>query len=207
MRLPILVAVAAVSGCAIGNEYDYRAATAPVPQTSADTLAVTMTDHRPYVLSGEKSPDFVGLQRAGFGIPYSVTTESGAPLADDLTVFLANSFTGSGTKVETILLPPGASDADALARFQRTSADRLLLIEIREWKTDHYSQVTVHWDLAARVYDQRGTLLGQNRIQGTEGTGEGFWSLESGKSRIAAGEAQRRFGELLSKPSIVAALN
>ncbi|MCL5776433.1 hypothetical protein M1105_05450 [Limibaculum sp. FT325] len=206
MRLAILFALMTLAGCAIGNEYDYRAASAPVPASSAETLAVAVTDHRPYVLSGDKSPDFVGLQRAGFGIPYNVTTASGAPLADDLSVLLANSFAAAGTEVEIIRLPNGASADAALEQFKGTAADRFLLIEMLEWKSDHYAQVTIHWNLVGQVYDRSGRLLGEDRIQGTRGTGEGFWSLEAGKNRIVTAEAKRLFGELLARPSIAGAL-
>ena len=48
-------------GCATGNKYNYQAELASLPlRTQIEkTLVLNLQDQRPYVLSGEKAPDFV----------------------------------------------------------------------------------------------------------------------------------------------------
>lgn len=205
-RLVPLVAVAAVAAaCAIGNRYDYRTGSAGVAQTGDARIAVAVTDLRGYVLSGDKPASFVGLQRGGFGNPYDVSTASGAPMAADFAELLRKSFAANGTSVEVIPLEPGADAGAALAAFRGGDADRLLLREMHEWKTDVHAQVTVHWHLTARVFDRPGRLLAEESVRGREGTGTSGLSDEA-KGRIASAEASRRLGKLLSRPAIADAL-
>ncbi|MEM6548667.1 MAG: hypothetical protein AAF713_13100 [Pseudomonadota bacterium] len=207
MRTQALLVASALllGGCAIGNTYDYRAASVGLPATTPETLAIGVADQRDYVLSGKKTIDFIGLQRGGYGNPFDVTTASGKSLAEDFTALLAKSFGASGTRVETVVLAPGIAPDAAIERFQDTSAGRFLLIEMREWKTDAFAQVTVHWDLTARVFDANGNLLASETVQGVEGTEEsGVFQDE--KAKIAQREAKRRFEELLKTSEIASAL-
>ena len=79
--------------CAAGNKYNYRAelTSLPLTTTAEKTLLLSLAERRPYVLSGDKTPNFVGLQRGGFGNPFDVTTASGKSLMDDMAVSLAAS--------------------------------------------------------------------------------------------------------------------
>ena len=45
-------------------------------------VAVASLDQRPTVLRGESPANYVGMQRAGFGNTFNVTTNSGLPFAD-----------------------------------------------------------------------------------------------------------------------------
>lgn len=201
----ISVAILA-SACAIGNRYDYRAGSAKVPDTGDSRIAVAVTDSRSYVLSGEKPANFVGLQRGGFGNPFDVTTASGAPMATDFAELLRTSFVARGSSVDVFPLQTGADVEAALAAYRGTDADRLLLLEIHEWKTDVYAQITVHWNLTAKVFDRSGRLLAEESIQGTGGTGTIGGLSDEAKGRIAAAEASRLLGELLNRAAIKDAL-
>ena len=203
--IAILGTALLLAGCAIGNKYDLSAGTAPLAETTT-SIAIAISDQRAYVLNGDKTPNFVGLQRGGYGNPFDVTTRSGAPLADDLTKLLVNSYTQAGARASALQVPRGATERDALPAFNATEADRLLLIEMREWKTDVFAQVTVSFDVTARVFDRSGTELASQSIRGTEGTGTSG-VFEERKNEIANSEVRRRFGELLSRPDITAALN
>ena len=87
--LVIAAAFVALGGCAIGNKYDYEVASIELPVVGTNEIGVAVVDRRPYVVSGDKQPDFVGLQRGGFGNPFDVTTKSGNPMAADMQVALA----------------------------------------------------------------------------------------------------------------------
>lgn len=202
----LFLLVGLLGGCAIGNKYDYQIARAEVaaPAPAPADLAVAVVDLRPYVLDRDKTPDFVGLQRGGYGNPFDVTTKSGAPLASEFTQLLQRSFARDGVLPPALVLTAGAPAADIQSAFAATKASRLLLVEMREWKSDVFAQVTMHWDLTGRVYDRNGATLGEDRVQGTAGTGQG--GLETANSLIAATQAAKRFGELLAKPGLAPAL-
>ena len=205
-RMIAFMAVASLAvGCAVGNQYDYRAGSASVPDTGASRIAIAVTDLRSYVVTGEKPVDFVGLQRGGFGNPFDVTTSSGAPLASDFADLLRNSFATKGAEADVIPLTADTEAEAAVAAFMDSDADRLLIVEVHEWKTDVYAQVTVHWNLTAKVFDRSGRRLAEESLRGVQGTGtSGLFEAE--KNRIATAEASKRFSELLARPAIAAAL-
>tara|TARA_A100001037_G_C14924371_1_gene533143 strand:+ start:189 stop:476 length:288 start_codon:yes stop_codon:yes gene_type:complete len=79
IRLFAILAICILSGgCAVGVQHSYSAADTKFDITadSRVTVAVAMHDRRPYIVSGDKAGNFVGLQRAGFGTPCDLTTES-----------------------------------------------------------------------------------------------------------------------------------
>ena len=63
-----------IAGCAAGNQYDYSGSDLALPITGSGDIGVAVLDVRPYVLNGDKKPDFVGLQRGGFGNPFDVSS-------------------------------------------------------------------------------------------------------------------------------------
>lgn len=204
-RMFSAVAVAlTLSACAIGNEYNYNAANATISAETDKSVTAAVVDQRAYVLSGNKSPNFVGLQRGGFGNPFDVTTQSGRGLAEDLTNVLVRSLEAKGIRTEALVLAPGTSPDDTVARFRRQGTDRLLLVSMREWKTDAMMRLTLHWNLEATVYDAAGTVLGRHAISGTGPVGAA--GLESGNSNVAAQQVALKLNELLNAPEIVAAL-
>ena len=71
-----------ISGCAM---LDYRQAAPDLHISTKERLSIGVQDHRPYVLNHDKEENFIGIQRGGFGIPVSLPTASGHPLAEDMT--------------------------------------------------------------------------------------------------------------------------
>src|SRR5260370_3677545 len=86
-----LLFVALLSGCAgKGLKLQYNDIT---PKTQFEThakIAVGVHDQRSYIVSGEKDPTFVGLNRSGLGIPHDVNTQSGLPLASEFQNSMTN---------------------------------------------------------------------------------------------------------------------
>ena len=79
----LIVAACAAGGCAVGNTHAYSTILANPTLAGTSAVNVATHDRRDSVQSGEKSPDFVGLQRGGFGNPFNVKTTGGRPLADE----------------------------------------------------------------------------------------------------------------------------
>ena len=80
-----LTATMVCHGCAAGNRHAYHETVAVLQASGSKTIAVATHDEREYVRSGHKRPNFVGLQRGGYGNPFNVTTASTHPLAQDMT--------------------------------------------------------------------------------------------------------------------------
>ena len=73
IRLFAILAICILSGgCAVGVQHSYSATDTKFDIIADSKVAVAVHDRRPYVVSGDKAGNFVGLQRAGFGNPYDV---------------------------------------------------------------------------------------------------------------------------------------
>src|SRR5512147_336665 len=85
-------------GCAVGNKYNFADTRADLQVSGSRqvNVAVATLDKREVVVSGECAPTYVGMQRAGFGNPWRVNTQSGQPLADDITKAVSESLTQKG---------------------------------------------------------------------------------------------------------------
>lgn len=187
--------------CAVGNKYNYRAelASLPLKTTTQKTLLLSLDDSRPYVLSGDKKPTFVGLQRGGFGNPFDVTTASGKPMTDDMATSLAASLELSGYAVK--IAEGGADISDLIALAKSYNAFRIIRLQIFEWKSDIYMSIGLHYDLQLSIYDAEGTLLAENAMKGNEAVGGGKLS-DTKNSEHMADEFGKRIGYLFNKPSI-----
>ena len=78
------------SGCAIGVKHDYSYPEANWDVQTNKSVTVAVHDQRSYIVDGNKTPNFVGLSRGGWGNPFDVVTVSGRPLATDMTTAVAN---------------------------------------------------------------------------------------------------------------------
>ena len=108
MLRPIIavLALALLSGCAT-----------PIPQEETvpvfsgkptATVAVAVTDHRPFVLDGDKEEWFEGIFRGAFGIPYSLSRVDEwkeKPFALYLATKLKATLDGAGSKTSIISAP------------------------------------------------------------------------------------------------------
>ena len=191
----VVLAACALSACAVGNTYDYRTAPPNLTSATARSLTVGVLDRRPYVLSNNKSPSFVGLQRAALGNPWNVNTVSRAPLADEFGSIIADGF-----NIKPTPLPLRTPVSEALDRLKARKTDRMLLVTIFEWKTDTYVNVALHYRVDAKVYDPSGRVLGENAIQGRDNLGP--VTLPSQVGPLAAAAAKRKFEQLLNAPAI-----
>jgi hypothetical protein len=186
-RVFTLAALFALAGCAVGNRYDYAGSITALPVTGTGNLALNVVDARPYVLSGDKTPDFIGLQRGGFGNPFDVRTASGRPLADEMRDAIANALRKQGYTVV------GIKDA----------APRRMELKVLEWKSDAMMHFSIAYDLALNVYDGQGTLLAASTNKGESVQNAGFESQNAGN---AARVFEMQFTALLRDESVRKAL-
>lgn len=199
----VVFLVAFVSGCAVGNQYDYRMANLPMSVEGKSKVGVSVDDTRPYVVNGSKQPNFIGLQRGGFGNPFNVTTESGLPLAEDMQESLSKSLAARGFKV----IPLSVDNGDIAGVVQAAGKDGLLrvaVLEIKEWKSDAMMRLTMHHDLVLSVYDAQGALLAETRSAKSDAIGGA--SFESSNAAAARGEFERVVGGMFEDAEVKKAL-
>lgn len=181
----LLFCTAVLGGCAAGNTYDYRSALLGLPLAGSADVEVEVVDKRPYVLSGDKTPSFVGLQRGGYGNPFDVKTTSGEPLAADMEVALSSILTEKGYNVVD------------------SSGQRRLQIVLNEWKSDVMLRLRVIYDIAVNIFDAEGELLASNAIDGEAVTGGGY---QGANSANAASTFEVKVTELLRDEQVQEAM-
>ena len=195
-----------VSGCAVGNKYNYQASSISLPMKteSSDVLVLLVRDLRPYILNGEKAPDFVGLQRGGFGNPFDVTTVSGKPMATEMTAAIADGLANSGYRVVEVF---GDHDMAALvARAASEAASRIVVLRVKEWKSDIMMSITMHCDMTLAVYQADGGLLAENSARFTQSAG-GAQMGGNKNSQSVTKEFAKQIGYLFNEASVREALN
>lgn len=202
IRLALLVlVVASLYGCAVGNTHTYDTARPEVIASSGSKLTVGVQDQRPYVVNGSKSPNFVGLSRGGFGNPFDVTTTSGKPLADDFSKAIQNALQTKGVDVSVVSISAGGADQTVVKRLV-TSGNRAILLVLREWKSDTYSNTALYYDVSATVFDAEGRPLSSKEIKGSDNLG-GSAMNPPGFAKEAVPKAfQKKLEQLFSSPEI-----
>jgi hypothetical protein len=141
--------------------------------SSIRSVAVAVLDERPYVLNKQKAPSYVGLMRGGYGNPFDLWTESGAPLAEDMLSTVADSLKARGIKVIPLKTSPTDSLNSVMTRLGESQAERLLLLEMKEWYSDYLPKAytaessTLFLNLELTVFDRNLKKIEKNNLQET----------------------------------------
>ena len=149
-------------GCAIGNKYHFADVTADVQSTNKIYVVVASLDQRPTVLSGESPSDYVGMQRAGFGNPFNVTTFSGLPFADVVSQSTCQSLKKRGFHAESLFVKLGTPEKEAIKQVLAKQAERSIFVNIIQWESDTYANIGLTYDLVLTVFDKDGTETAQS---------------------------------------------
>jgi hypothetical protein len=206
-RVLILLLLALLcSGCAFGHKINYHEALPSFQGGGQGAIRVTTYDQRPYVVSGNKVPQFVGLTRGGFGNPFGVQTQSGHPLAEDMSQVLCNALQKKGFQCLPVAVAARTSP-DAVRRKLLEAPSKLaLLLTLDEWKSDTFIATTLLYDATLQVLTPQGTTVTEQRITGREVLGKNFWSPIS-VAYTAVPQAQKtKLEELMNRPEVIAAL-
>lgn len=205
-KILILLFTAFLAGCVGGQQYNYEASSMDIPGKPSEhtTLVLAVEDWRPYVLSGDKEPDFVGLQRGGFGEPWNVTTSSGNAMAEDMSAAIAKALKDDGYKVINI---QGKNEVEYLVETAgKNGATRIVVLKVLEWKSDVYMGVTLHSNLHLNVYDADGELLADSSTQSVNKIAGGSWATGDDNSEAVAKEFASKVGSLFNEEEIRKAL-
>jgi hypothetical protein len=200
-----------LQACAVGNMQTV-AKTPPTidlstSESAALAVALGVQDRRPYVLNGDKDPDFVGLQRGGFGNPFDVTTGGDVPLSQDFQTSITAALKAKDVTVTPVQLAPADSEEARLAAFKKSGVDKWLWLLISEWKSDTYTNTALNYDLELSVFDAEGKLLASQKAAGEDDLGGSFMNPPAHAKKAVPEAFQRIVGALFNDPKIKAALD
>jgi len=203
--LSVGFAVLLLGGCAVGVKHDFDQKALNLGITTSATVAVGTLDHRPYVVNGQKAQNFVGVSRGGFGNPFDVVTQSGKPLASDISGSIAASMKDKGVDAKAVELRPALSVDEASTALRAAGAQRLVMIRLLEWKADAFVNVGLTFDFVLSVFDKDGRLLVSKLQQGKENLGSGD-ALKPGGSAQVLPRFRRMMEVLFQEPDVAKAL-
>jgi hypothetical protein len=183
----------------VRHNYDQKALNLGI--TTSATVGVGTLDHRPYVINGQKAENFVGVSRGGFGNPFDVTTQSGRPLASDISSSIVSSMKIDGVDAKAVELRPALSVDEATTALSAAGAQKSVMITLLEWKGDAMVNVGLNYDFLLRVFDKDGKLLTSKLQQGRENLGSADPFTPGGTSQILP--RYRRMMKMLFRESDV----
>ncbi|MCS3468698.1 hypothetical protein M2401_002433 [Pseudomonas sp. JUb42] len=152
----MLLAFATLGGCAFGHKLDYRQSTTTTSAHTSKPIAINVIDQRPYVISGDKKPIYVGTLRALYYNPFNINTLTGLPLSSDLAEAIRVSLEHASINAKVVY-----SNLDA------EPGQKLLVLTVREWKSDAYMRIRFDYDITASVIDGAGKELASKSVKST----------------------------------------
>jgi hypothetical protein len=199
----LLLATLVLGGCAVGQEFSYADGHVALLSGRSDTpAAVAVLDQRPYIVSGDKKENFVGLSRGGYGNPFNVKTRSGAPMAEDMATAVARALEANGQPAKAVVAPVAGGTEGAKSALMKSGAERLMLFTLHEWKTDTLEHTGLWFDVTLDIFDAAGETLASKHITGKEVSGGSIVSAE----RDAQKWFSEKIGLLLDNRDIASAM-
>jgi len=133
--------------------------------------ALAVLDARPDVVNGRRKETFIGFTRTFYGLPLPYHTRSKKPFAQDLSALVSQALTLGETPAKAIVVSPPAGRQAAIDALRKSGAERLILLEIRDWWSDTMLRTDLHYDLLLTVLDAQGRELGSSSAKGDDGLG------------------------------------
>jgi len=122
------------------------------------SVSVGVKDKRDYVESGDKSVDYIGHYRAGFGNTWDVSTQDDMALADLIATDLDEELSSLG--FTAVKAGEGAKALD---------------VQILDWNFDTYINGKFWYDIDVKVLSPSGDVLVSSRLQDQKEIKGSFW--------------------------------
>jgi len=202
----MLALVVVMSGCAVGQRISYHETELGLNASGSSQVAVASLDSRPYVKNGEKDKTYVGNLRGGFGNPFNLSTESGKPLADDMTSVICASLKKKGFVCTTVFVGPNETPAEVTGKLKATNAKSLILLNINEWLSSTYQNTGLTYDLVLDLMDNQGSILAEQKVKGEDQLGGSLWSPPAHAKEAVPQAFKKKLESLLNDPSVTGVL-
>jgi hypothetical protein len=191
-----------LSGCTINNQHSYHDVQINFQSQSTRTIGLAVHDQRTYIVASDRDPDFTGSTSGGIGKAFDVTTETGKPLASEMTEALTNALKSSGFLVKSVETFPHDSRSTLISRLKSTKSLRLLLLTLNEWKSDTLIKAGLLYDVTLEVFTKTGRLVGSKRLTGKDNLGAGFFNPSAHARKAVPAAFKAIMEELLNAPEI-----
>ena len=152
------------------------------------TISVIVHDQRPYVLSGQTGPEYVGIFRGGFGRAYDIGTSTLKPLADEFSQSIVNGLLAAEFKIT-----------------ESATADRVISIDILEWLSvsgggmlSFTRGTDLHYRLLVKVFDGKSKVLTQQEVKGSDSLGGNLSQI----NELIPGATENIFNKILNSSDI-----
>ncbi|MDK9707200.1 MAG: SHOCT domain-containing protein [Desulforhopalus sp.] len=193
-----------IQGCA--NQFSYSNTNVSFAATGSGKLAIATHDQRPYIVSGKKSPDFIGLVRGGYGNPFDVTTASGKSLSEEITGALAASFQKSGFTTVPVAISHSENDKAIKDKILAAKSDKAVLFVVKEWKSDTLVNTALLFDLSLQVLDGSANIIVERQIGGNDDLGGSTFNVYKHSHTAVPKAFQAKLEEIINSPEIQMAL-
>jgi hypothetical protein len=196
-----------LGGCAMGRQHAYHVGQPTLGHRGPGWVAVAVQDQRSEVVSRAKQETFVGFSRGGFGNKFDINTASGRPLATDFADTISHGLITNQYRTTYVETSPRQPRDMVMSALTRTGAPRLLLVEIKEWKSDTYNRTALHYQLTAHVFDRQGGEIAVSDTAGTDGLGGSFMDPAGHAENAVPAAYLQCLENLLNRPAIGPALH
>jgi hypothetical protein len=163
-------------------------------------VSIGVHDQRPYVIDVNKAPTYTGTMRGGFGNPWDMSTQSDKPLSDDIAFAVSSGFKRLGSSADPVAISYKDDQQTALSKLKAKGTERIVLITLKEFRSDTYAKAGFFIDAILKIYDREGKELGGSSISHKDvGTGDGTVQSPEDAARLY-------LSRLLNDPAVRTAL-
>jgi len=197
-----------MQGCAVGNKYNFSNTRVDLQISGSRqvSVAVATLDKREVVVTQECAPTYVGMQRAGFGNPWRVNTESGLPLADDITKTVSESLTEKGFSTQPVQVTFAQTEKEAFQALMEKKSKRSVFILLKKWESDTYMNIGLEYDLRLKVVGADQSILAETATAEKKTIPGSFWEPPAAAKEQIPIAFKQVLEKLLNDPSVLAAL-
>lgn len=195
-----------IMGCAIGQKIRYNDLPLELQATGKYIIAVSVYDNRVFIKNGEKDPSYIGTFRGAFGNPFDAYTESGKALAEDITGVICESLKKKGYKITPVIIAPKSPQDQIINRLKEARANRLLLLTLKEWRSDTYQNTTLYCDISMQIMNNMGKKMAEASEKDEDELGGSFFNPPSHAKNAVPEACTKKLESLLNSPLIINAL-
>ncbi|SCA56639.1 conserved exported hypothetical protein [Candidatus Terasakiella magnetica] len=123
-------------------------------------LSVAVTDHRDFILNGDKEPWFEGIMHGAFGIPASLKRNGpteGRPFAYYLSTMIQTSLSKAGSNVTIVELPKGESLEASIQTLTDKGSSGIIVI-MKKSRYAFWLSADYQYDFEVAIVDIEGRI-------------------------------------------------
>lgn len=168
INIQLLMCVLILSGCSTSGHYDLLKYSLVLPYSGGGNLLVVSQDKRQMVVEEVKPSTYIGRKFNGTGIPAQIQTRTGKPVAEDIGQLIAAALEANGFNVDLINVENDLEIDLAEDIFNQQEFERILILQVNEFRAESFVEVELQWDFDLLVYDRQKKLMATINNKGFE---------------------------------------